>query len=184
MAASLDTTTDTADKLACIELINKVFVYVDDNNFDGLSKEVFADKVDTDFVSLWGGKPIPNRSKDDLINEWRILSAFDYTMHCISNHIITFKDDQVIDDNTVCRVSHAKYYGIAEHYLSNSMGDNTWSCGGSYDTILIKLTSTKEWKVRSHKFNVKWKKGNMNLFTLASEKLKTDNDNNEDAKEK
>ena len=180
--------TDIGDRLDLIELVNKLFTYTDARKWDELLNNVFCDKLNLDYNSLWvgSGKRL-NVSKNDITKEWNtILGKLDCTMHCITNIIINLdkninlkewlndeKSNEKEVNNSfndynnkeICRYAIIECYGTADHYYKK----NNWQCAGSYKLLAVKYKDSKQWRLKSNCFSLKFEKGSMtkeDLFVL------------------
>lgn len=88
-------------------------------------RSCFADEIDVDFTSAFGGEP-----RHVTADRWteaarRTMSGLRATQHMITNHVIT-----VDGDRALCVA-----YVQAQHYPPNDRGDSTQTMGGTTRTI-------------------------------------------------
>ncbi len=108
-----------------------------------LFRSCFADEIETDFTSIFGGTPRKVSADKWTEAARRTLSGLAATQHMITNHVIT-----VDGDNATCVA-----YVQARHYLPNDTGDSGW-------------------KIRACKLSLSWQTGNWHIFTMANERMK------------
>jgi hypothetical protein len=147
------------DKSEITDQVNKVANGADLNDF-AMLRTAFADEVNVDYTSIFGGQP--NKVKaDDLLAGWRgTLPGFQATQHLLGNHTIT------VSGNT----ARALVYFVAHHTLPNNAAEADWTLGGYYEYQLAK--NAQGWKVTSMKANGLWGEGNMGLIQMATDRVK------------
>lgn len=85
--------TETADRLAIIELIGRLVLVLDARDWDALG-ELFTDTVYSDRTSLLGGDPV-TVSREDFVAGWKqTLQNLDAVHHMITCHVITLDGDR------------------------------------------------------------------------------------------
>jgi hypothetical protein len=147
------------DKNKIIETINRLFVAVDDRNWEQVS-EIFGDTVLLDYTSMAGGSPAKLTSKQ-IIESWKgLLPGFDKTHHQTGNFII----------DCISTTYKIFCYGTATHYLKNETNNNVWTVVGSYNFEIEMINSML--KITKMKFNLKYTDGNNDLAKIAQERLK------------
>ena len=141
-----------------IETVNKLFIAVDDRNWDEVSS-IFAETVWLDYTSMAGGKPA-TLPPDQIIGSWKgLLPGFDKTHHQLGNYIVEHTTDEA---KVFC-------YGTATHYLENESGNNVWTVVGSYNIELVPIQNL--WRIAKLKFNLKYIDGNAELPSIAQKRL-------------
>jgi len=125
-----------------------------------LFRSCFADEIETDFTSVFGGE-----ARKVSADRWteaarRSLSGLKATQHMITNHVIT-----VAGDNATCIA-----YVQARHYLPNDSGDSMQTMFGYYTNRFVRTSAG--WKIRACKLTLTWQTGNSNIFALASTRFK------------
>jgi 3-phenylpropionate/cinnamic acid dioxygenase small subunit len=123
-------------------------------------RSCFADEIDVDFTSVFGGTPCKVSADKWTAAARRTMIGLTATQHMITNHVITINDD-----NATCIA-----YVQARHYLPNDLGDDTQTIFGYYTNHLIR--TAQGWRIRSCKLTLSWQTGNWHIFTLANERMK------------
>jgi hypothetical protein len=149
------TATDTADRLAILELIGSLALLLDARDWTAL-EGVFADPVHYDRTSLFGGEP-ETLSPAELVAGYRqALGNLDSLHHLITGHVINLDGDQA-----TCA---ANMQGT--HVLANTSGDPMWTVGGRHDYQLKRTADG--WKIAGLTFTIQWATGNMHIVALAA----------------
>ncbi len=125
-----------------------------------LFRSCFADEIETDFTSIFGGTPRKVSADKWTEAARRTLSGLAATQHMITNHVIT-----VDGDNATCVA-----YVQARHYLPNDTGDSTQNMFGYYTNRFVRTRDG--WKIRACKLSLSWQTGNWHIFTMANERMK------------
>lgn len=147
------------DKITIIETVNKLFIAVDERDWDIVSS-VFDDTVLLDYTSMAGGVPA-NLTSSQIIESWKeILPGFDKTHHQLGNYQVDIDSKNI---QVFC-------YGTATHYLKNESNNNIWTVVGSYNFELQEKDSNI--KITKMKFNLKYIDGNSDLARIAQERMK------------
>ena len=142
------------DKDEIGEVQARYSIGVDTKDFE-LFRSVFTDTI---FVDLTEQDPdfIGNMPADDWVSQvGALVKGLKSTQHQMSNFEITVYGN----------LATAKVYFRSIQYLPNTLGDNTCSCGGSYENGFIR--TEKGWKINSTKCHFLWDLGNKYLPTLA-----------------
>ncbi|MFI6425582.1 nuclear transport factor 2 family protein [Promicromonospora sp. NPDC050880] len=121
-----------------------------------LFRSCFADEVDVDF-SAGFGQPAVRLAADD----WVAMTAprmesFTATQHMITNHVVTFDDD----DHATCVA-----YVRASHHLPNSTGDSDQTVYGYYTNRFERTPDG--WRIAGLKLTALWMTGNFGIFQTA-----------------
>src|SRR5262249_38217240 len=126
-----------------------------------LFRSCFADEIEVDFSSIFGGDG-PRRVTGDRWAEAarRTISGLQATQHMITNHVIT-----VDGDGATCIASLQ-----ARHHLPNDKGESSQTMYGYYTNHFVR--TAQGWKIKSCKLTVTWNEGNWGLFELAREHFK------------
>ncbi|MDQ3292390.1 MAG: nuclear transport factor 2 family protein [Bacteroidota bacterium] len=134
-----------------IEIVNKLFVYTDNRQWQKLQDEVFADKVLFDMSSLGAGAAEEKLAKD-ICAMWETgFQGIDAIHHQSGNFLVT------VSENTATVFC----YAIASHYKAAAAQGKTREFVGNYD---IGLTQTdKGWRIKAFKYTVKYTSGNLSL---------------------
>ena len=102
-------------------------------------------------TSLGGGKPA-TMTPHKIANAWEQgLKSLAAIHHQAGNYHVSIQGDEA---DVFC-------YGIAYHYLPNSMNGNIRMFVGSYNLHLAKMNAG--WKIDRFKFNLKFIGGNKDL---------------------
>ena len=121
-----------------------------------LFRSCFTDEVEVDFSEGFG-QPVVRLDAD----EWVRMTAprmesFKATQHMITNHVITFDDD----DHAICVA-----YVRARHHLPNSTGGSDQTVYGYYTN---RFERTPEgWRISGLKLTARWMTGNFGIFQTA-----------------
>jgi len=146
------------DKSDIQETILKYATGIDTRNW-ALYRSIFADEVEIDFSS-YSGQPGATMKGDDWVaGVQMMLPGFDATQHVLTNFVIDLRGDEAT----------ATVYMKAEHFIANSLGDNSHTLGGYY---VHKLKRHGEaWKIHATTLNVTWSRGNRHVYELARERV-------------
>jgi 3-phenylpropionate/cinnamic acid dioxygenase small subunit len=125
-----------------------------------LFRSCFADEIETDFTSVFGGEPRKVSADRWTEAARRSIIGLAATQHMITNHVIT-----VAGDTATCIA-----YVQARHYLPNDSGDSMQTMFGYYTNRLVRTSAG--WKIRACKLTLTMQTGNPQIFTLASERVK------------
>ena|SRR5688572_587750 len=107
-----------------IELVNKLFIYTDDKNWNKLLGEVFTEKVVFDMSSM-SGEAVQEIPAGEICKGWKDgLAEIDALHHQSGNFIVKLKNDDV-EAEVFC-------YAIATHYKKNA-AQGPRSFTGTYD---------------------------------------------------
>ena len=133
------------------EVVNKLFVYTDEQNWDKLQSEVFDSEVLFDMVSV-GAEKVETKSSREICDMWKTgFAGLDAVHHQAGNYIITI-------DNKSAQV---KAYSIASHYKKDATQGNVREFVGSYEIGLIEKENG--WRINQFKYNLKYMNGNIEL---------------------
>lgn len=134
-----------------IEIVNRLFIYTDEQNWEGLINEVFTRNVHLDMTSL-GGEAI-DTTASNICSIWNEgFKDLDAVNHLSGNYLI-----KIISE----KEAKVFAYATATHYKSNAKNGRTREFVGTYD---IKVEFTKNgWRINKLKYNLKYMTGNMTL---------------------
>jgi hypothetical protein len=134
-----------------IELINKLFIYTDNQQWDNLLGEVLCSEVNFDMSSIGGASSLVKA--DAITTAWRDgFKGIDVVHHQAGNYLVTFADEN--NAKVYC-------YALATHYKNDATQGKIREFVGSYD---IDVTLTKNgWRISSFKYNLKYVNGNTDL---------------------
>jgi SnoaL-like domain len=118
-----------------------------------LFRRCFTDELEVDFSSGFD-LPVVHVTADDWVeNTSQRMSVLKATQHIITNHVITFEDD----DHATC-VSYVQ----ATHHHPNSHGDSDQTVYGHYANRFERTPSG--WRMSTLKLVVSWMTGNFGIF--------------------
>lgn len=134
-----------------VELVNKLYIYTDLENWEGLMDEVFHEKVFLDMTSLGGeAKDMTAQSICDMWSEG--FKDLDSVNHLGGNYLVTLTSSHEAE---VCA------YATATHYKESATQGNTREFVGTYD---FKMTRAEDgWRIHSSTYNLKYMNGNLSL---------------------
>lgn len=140
----------TKDNLKITALCNKLFMYTDLRNWDGLAAEVFTEKVWFDMASA-GGEAKEMRAQEICALWQQGLADLDAVHHQAGHYLITINGDE----------ADIFGYAVALHYKESATAGKTRRFVGSYD---LKATRDgKAWRLSQFKYNLKFIDGNKDL---------------------
>jgi hypothetical protein len=125
---------------------------VDTRNWE-LFRTCFTDDLEADFSSGFG-TPVVRLKADEWVQTIApVMAALNATQHTITNHVITFDDD----NHATCVA-----YVQARHHNPNSTGDSDQTVYGFYTNRFERTSSG--WRIAKCKLTVSWMTGNFGLF--------------------
>lgn len=121
-----------------------------------LFRSCFTDEVEVDFSDGFG-QPVVRIPADDWVSATAPrMESFKATQHMITNHVITFDDD----DHATCVA-----YVRASHHSPNSTGDSDQTVYGYYTNAFERTPNG--WKIAKVKLTALWMTGNFGIFQAA-----------------
>lgn len=136
-----------------IELVNRLFVYTDSQQWNKLVKEVFKEKVLFDMTSLGSGEA-KEMTAAAICDLWRKgFAGIDHVHHQSGNFIVDFNEDG-IEADVFC-------YATATHYKQSATQGKTREFIGSYN--LHASFTDLGWRLDSFRYNLKYITGNEEL---------------------
>lgn len=133
------------------EVVNKLFVYTDEQNWDKLRSEVFNETVLVDMVSV-GAQKAEIMTAQEICDMWKEgFKGLDAIHHQSGDYLITIEGNNAV----------VKAYAIASHYKKEATQGNVREFIGSYDLKLIKKENG--WRLNQFKYNLKYMDGNIEL---------------------
>jgi 3-phenylpropionate/cinnamic acid dioxygenase small subunit len=127
----------------------------DSHNWE-LFRSCFTDEVEVDFSDGFG-QPVVRVKADDWVKGTAPrMESFKATQHMITNHVITFDDD----DHATCVA-----YVRASHHNPNSTGDSDQTVYGYYTNRFERTSSG--WRIARVKLTALWMTGNFGIFQTA-----------------
>ena len=139
------------DREQLTQLVNKLFIYTDSQQWDLLQTEVFSPKVYLDMSSL-GGDALELGS-EEICNMWKEgFKDLDAVNHLGGNYLIEILSDE-----------EAKVfaYATATHYKDAATNGKTREFVGTYDLGMRR--SQSGWRIVSFVYNLKYTQGNLEL---------------------
>jgi hypothetical protein len=132
------------------EVVNKLFVYTDMQEWDKLQNEVFAVKILFDMSSLGGEKA--EKTAGEICEIWRTgFAGIDAVNHLAGNYLIK------IENSTATVFA----YATATHYKASAEKGQTREFVGTYNIGLTR--GAGGWKIDQFKYNLKYATGNVDL---------------------
>jgi SnoaL-like domain len=130
-------------------VVNKLFVFTDEQDWSALKSEVFDRDVDFDMVSM-GAEKAQKITAVEICEMWQEgFKGLDAIHHQAGNYIISIENKQAL----------VKAYAIASHYKNATTEGKTREFVGSYDIGL--LETNRGWRINSFKYNLKYADGNI-----------------------
>ncbi len=144
-----------ADYLDIIATFSRFASGIDRRDWE-LYRSVFTDEIDVDYTSYRPGSK--SRMAADLwVDRAKgLFPGLDASQHSLSNPAIE------IDGDT----ASATMYLVAEHFLTNDQGDNSYTIGGYYSDSLVREDGV--WRISAKRLTVTWNRGNRHVLTLAA----------------
>jgi hypothetical protein len=140
-----------ADKLAITEIINRLFVYTDNRQWDQLQSQIFSPEVDLDMTSM-GAEQATRLSSGRICQMWDDgFKGLDSVHHQAGNYLIDVEDKE----------AQATAYAIASHFKSSASKGTTRIFVGNYDIHLIKQKNG--WRIDGFTYHLKYSGGNLTL---------------------
>lgn len=142
---------EISEREEIIEVVSRLFVYTDNQEWDKLQNEVFTTELLFDMASAGGG-PAKTHKAEEICDMWKKgFEGIDAIHHQAGNFLVTkISSDQY----------HVYCYAIAIHYKKAAVNGNTREFVGSYD---LNLTKAEGWRINSFKYNLKYIQGNLEL---------------------
>jgi hypothetical protein len=137
---------------AVIELVNRLFIFTDDQAWDKLLGEVFADEVFFDMSSAGGASPGRMKSSE-ICRMWKEgFVGIDSIHHQAGNYIVSIVDG--VSAEVFC-------YATAMHFKKNATKGNVREFVGSYN--LMAVFTDVGWRISGFRYNLKYVAGNSSL---------------------
>src|SRR5262245_39896991 len=138
------TTDPIADKIELTELVNKLFMYCDAQQWDQLLDEVFTQSIWFDMSSAGGNKP-QSMSAEDVCKMWADgFAGLDAVHHQAGHYLIKVAGNK----------ADIFAYAVATHYKKAATKGTTRNFVGSYD--LKAERKENGWKLSQFKYNLKY----------------------------
>ena len=132
------------------QVVNKLFVYTDLQEWDKLQEEVFSEHVEFDMSSLGGEQS--NTTAMRICETWKAgFIGIDFVNHLAGNYLIEIAEDAA----TVFA------YATASHYKKSAVNGKTREFIGTYN---LHLTNNNiGWRIDKFKYNLKYAAGNIDF---------------------
>jgi hypothetical protein len=135
-------------------VVVRITHHIDHKQWSDL-RSLYADEVDTDYTSLFGGAPQRQRG-DDLIAGWQRALAAVKTQHLLGP----------IDVRVTGAVAVAECHVRAWHYSAGAPGGEEWVVAGHYVLALVK--KAESWTITGMKLETLHQTGNLKLLEQAT----------------
>jgi hypothetical protein len=133
-----------------VEVVNKLFVYTDMQEWEKLQNEVFSEEVLFDMSSM-GGERAEKTSKE-ICKIWQKgFEGIDAVNHLAGNYLIQVHD----------ATATVFAYATATHYKESAIKGKTREFVGTYHLNLMK--HGVGWRIYEFKYNLKYQAGNVDL---------------------
>jgi hypothetical protein len=133
-----------------VEVVNKLFVYTDYQEWDKLQYDVFTTELYFDMSSL-GGEAKTTTAKE-VCDMWRAgFEGLDAVNHLAGNYLVRISGD----------TADVFAYATATHYKNAATSGKTREFVGSYNLHLIQTEGG--WRIDIFKYNLKYANGNLSL---------------------
>ena len=142
---------ELADKQEITELVNKLFMYTDAQQWNELLSEVFVENVWIDMSSAGAGDPLMMPATAVCEMWQKGFAGLDAVHHQAGHYLVSVDAD----------AATIYGYAVATHYKKSATKGNSRSFIGSYD-LRASLTSVG-WRLSQFKYNLKCIDGNVSL---------------------
>ena len=127
-----------------VEIVNKLFVYTDNQEWTKLQEEVFTQTITIDMVSMGAQRPEQVSSREICYRWEEAFQDLDAVHHQAGNYLVKIQGEE----------ADVYAYSIATHYRANVKKGKVKEFVGSYDLHLIK--SYGDWRIDKFKYNLKY----------------------------
>ena len=132
------------------EIINKLFIYTDQQDWERLQHEVFSEDVMFDMSSMGG--PKAETAAKDICSLWKKgFEGLDAINHLAGNYLVQIND----------HLATVFAYATATHYKASATKGTTREFVGTYNIRLLK--HSYGWRIYEFKYDLKFQSGNLNL---------------------
>ena len=133
-----------------VEVVNKLFIYTDRQDWEKLQDEVFSNDVFFDMSSIGGKKE--ELSSREICEIWQNgFKGIDSVNHLAGNYLVK------IDDH----IATVFAYATAIHYKEAAKNGQTREFVGTYDIDLMK--HGVGWRIYRFRYELKFISGNIDL---------------------
>lgn len=134
-----------------IEVVNKLFVYTDNQEWTKLQEEVFAAHVELDMASMGAKRTELVSSSEVCYRSEKVFEGLDAIHHQSGNYLVKIDGDK----------ADVYVYCITSHFRESAKKGKTREFVGSYDIHLSKHHG--DWRIDKLKYNLKYSTGNKRL---------------------
>ncbi len=133
-----------------IEIVNKLFIYTDYQEWEKLQNEVFTPNVFLDMSSLVA--EATTLTSQEICSNWKTgFEGLDAVNHLAGNYLVTITDKE----------ADVFAYATATHFKESATNGKIREFVGSYDLHLVKTENG--WRIDKFKYNLKYAIGNMDM---------------------
>lgn len=133
-----------------IEVVNRLFVYTDQQHWEGLQNEVFTGHVQFDMSSIGGENK--EMTAQEICDMWaKNFEGIDSINHLAGNQLVTVKDN----------AAEVFAYATATHFKESATQGKTREMVGTYNLHLKHMT--EGWRIDAFKYELKFSTGNGEL---------------------
>jgi hypothetical protein len=133
-----------------IDIVTKLFIYTDYQEWDKLLNEVFTEEIHFDMSSL-GGEAKKMTAKEVCESWQKGFEGLDAVNHLAGNYLVTINE----------QTADVFAYATATHYKNSAKQGKTREFVGSYNLHLI--YTEQGWRIDVFKYNLKFMNGNIEL---------------------
>ena len=139
-----------SDREQIVEVVHRLFVYTDNQQWEKLRDEVFTGQILFDMASAGGIKR--TMPVQEVVEMWQKgFEDLDAVNHLSGNHLVDIHEDS----------ADVFTYGTATHYKKAAVEGKTREFVGSYDLHLIRTENG--WRIDVFKYNLKYVNGNLEM---------------------
>ncbi|GHB80854.1 nuclear transport factor 2 family protein [Persicitalea jodogahamensis] len=133
-----------------IEVVNRLFVYTDQQRWEALQEEVFTGHVQFDMSSM--GDESKELTSQEICEYWsKVFDGVDSVNHLAGNHLVTIVDNS----------AEVFVYATATHFKESASEGKIREYFGTYNLHLKHMT--EGWRIDSFKYELKFSAGNSQL---------------------
>ena len=134
-----------------VELVNNLFIYTDQQNWQALQNEVFTERVYVDMTSLGGDAS--ELTAVDICKMWAEgFAGIDAINHLGGNYLVDIHSDEE---------ASVFAYATATHYKAAAEHGQTREFVGTYDLEMKRMD--ENWRITSFTYQLKYVQGNLEL---------------------
>lgn len=148
--------TDSERRQAVRDAVTRVAHSIDFRRWDAL-RALYAERVTTDYTSLFGGDP-QEQPGDALIDGWRrMLSPLDATQHLLGPVDVRLQADAATAE------CHVRGY----HFKTGAAGGDEWMVAGQW--VIELMDRAGVWQITGMTLRTLYQTGNRDLLRQAAE---------------